>query len=173
MLKGKIGQASIFIIIAIVIVAGVAIFFIAQNVLDVSGETGRFGEIVSYYDQCLQENARDAIDLAGVQGGRVYAGDYIEGSEYAPFGNQLDFLGFGVPYWFSVEGNGIVRENVPTKTELEQEIGKYVSENIENCDFDSFRDRGFTIEIEQGETRASLDNNGLSIDSKAEILISD
>src|SRR3989344_1415218 len=134
----KRGQVAIFVIVALVIVVGVVIYFAVKNNVDPSSQNPEFESVFTYYSSCIQEKAEQALDLSGSQGGRIDPGIYIPGSEYAPFSSQLNFLGFPVPYWFYLSGNGVAREKVPTKQEIEKEVSDYIINNMQECDYESF-----------------------------------
>jgi hypothetical protein len=142
----KRGQMTVFVIIAILIVVGIILFFILRGELGGGGDVpAELAPVYDFYLGCVEEDTKAALDLAGTQGGRVFMDDYVPGSEYAPFANQLNFLGFGVPYWYYVAGNGVIKENVPSKEDIERDVERYIEENLENCDLDVFYEQGFDI----------------------------
>lgn len=160
----KKAQATIFIIVALVIVAGIAGYFIVKN--EARGGEGEFSAVEQFYDLCIENNLKEAVELAGIQGGRVYVPEYIEGSEFAPFSSQLNFLGFSVPYWFYLAGNGIVKEQVPSKNLLEKEIARYLNEHLGECDFSGFNEYEITlgeintiVKIEENKVSANVKGN--------------
>ena len=123
------GQMTIFVVIALVIVAGILVFLLVKG--NISGGISKNLEpVYNYYDSCINEKTREAIDAAGSQGGYVNPPNYVPGSEYAPSSSQLNFLGFPVPYWFYVSENGVVKEQVPKKADIEKQIADYVKNNI-------------------------------------------
>ena len=63
-------------------------------------------------------------------------------------------MGEGIPYWYYVAGNGIIKENVPSKIEIENEISDYLSDSLKDCDFSIFRERGFVVE--QNDPKVSV-----------------
>ena len=99
MLRNNREQVTIFVIIALVIVAGVGIYFLVRGSISISTIESDFVPVYDYYSNCIEEKTRAGIDLAGSQGGRIDSGVYIPGSEFAPSSNELNFLGFPVPYW--------------------------------------------------------------------------
>src|SRR3989344_1851216 len=84
-----------------------------------------------------------------------------------PFSSQLDFLGNPIPYWYYVSGNGIQKEQVPTKQQMELQLGDFVASKARNCGFDSYYGQGFEIyltepsaakvSIKDGEVEVNLD----------------
>jgi len=144
----KRGQMTIFVIIAMVIVAGILLFFVLREQISFQVIPEEFNPVFDNYQECIELETKAAVDLIGVQGGRIYTGDYVQGSDFAPFSSHLNFLGFPIPYWFYISGNGLVKENVPSKNEMEAEIERYVEENLnENCNFDEYYSGGFWVEL--------------------------
>src|SRR3989344_4139856 len=79
----KRGQVTIFVIIAIVILAGVAVYFLARGNLGVSGIPTSLEPVFNYYTECIKEETKTAIELAGSQGGYV---------ETPPFLTLVNFI---------------------------------------------------------------------------------
>ena len=147
-MNNKSGQATVFIIIAIALVVVIGGYFIIQNIkVTGGGIPENLQEVYTYYDECIRQDLSDAVYLVETQGGRVDPGVYIPGSEYAPFSSQLNFLGFPVPYWFYMSGNGIIKENVPTKAEMQIEIEKYLEKTVSECDFSAFAEREYDVSL--------------------------
>jgi len=120
------GQVSIFVIVAIIIVAGIAVFFAFRGGLGLGGVPTEFAPIYSSYISCIETEAENALDLLGTQGGRLDVGEFVQGSEFAPFSSHINFLGIPVQYWFYISGNGIVKENVPSRSDMEREVENYL-----------------------------------------------
>ena len=157
------GQMSIFIIMALIIVAGVLVYIAVKYNSTPSKEGTDFDSVFSYYSSCIEDKVRAAIDIAGSQGGHIYTPEYLPGSEHAPFSSQLNFLGFPVPYWYYVSANGIIKEQVPTEESIERDIARYVEERIDDCDFNSFYEKGFSIETSGAKTKVFLENNEVRV----------
>ena len=141
----KRAQVTIFIILAILIVGVVIGYFILSG--DIAGESvpEDLRPAYDYYVSCLEERAEEGIALLGEQGGRIDTGEFLPGSAYMPFSSHLDFMGQAVPYWMYVSGNNLLKENVPSKAEMERELGLYISERVGLCDFSSFEAQGFDV----------------------------
>lgn len=156
------GQIAIFVIVAAVIVGAIIVFFAVRGNLGISGVPAELQPVFDRHLGCIEDATSKAVGIAGLQGGRIYSGDYEPGSDYAPFSSKLDFLGVSVPYWMHLSANGILKEDVPTKKEIETEIGRYVDEQLEGCDFSDFYEQGFGIEL--GTPRTSVVVNQGSVD---------
>ncbi|MEM4259139.1 MAG: hypothetical protein QXS38_00005, partial [Candidatus Pacearchaeota archaeon] len=172
-LMSKKGQVAIFVIIALVIVGGIIVFFTFGERLFGVSIPSELKPAFDYYEQCIEYEIKGAVELAGSQGGNIYPGQYIPGSEYAPFSSQLNFLGFPVPYWFYISGNGLARENVPKKADIENGISKYVEEKIgENCKFDNFYAQGFSISLGEPKANTKISDGKVDVIVNAEMLVS-
>jgi len=143
------GQVTIFIIVAIVIVAGVILYFSlgSDSVESLSVE---MRPVYDYYLSCVESNAREGINLLGEQGGYIELPVFEPGSAYRPFSSQLDFLGQPVPYWMYVSGNNLLREQVPTKSGMEEQLAEYVRERVGECDFSDFESAGYDVYVDEG-----------------------
>ncbi len=168
-INGKRGQVSLFVIVALVLVIGVGVYVGVKNNLFNFSDSESFTEVYNYYDECIKQDTLKAVDLAGSQGGRIDVGEYIPGSDYAPFSSQLNFLGFPVPYWYYVSGNGLVKENVPSKSEIEKEIANYLEEKIGECEFTPLAERGFNVILEEPSFSVSINDDFIQVKSSTEL----
>ncbi|MBS3065567.1 hypothetical protein J4229_00785 [Candidatus Pacearchaeota archaeon] len=158
--KNKKGQVAIFVIIALVIVGGIITFYAFREQIFAKQIPAELRPVFDYYKSCVEDESKTALDLAGSQGGFVSPGEYIPGSEYAPFSSQLNFLGFPVPYWFYLSGNGLVKENVPQKSQIENEISIYIEENLDDrCNFDEFYAKGFSIDLGTPKVKTTIQDS--------------
>jgi hypothetical protein len=147
MRDNKKGQITIFIIIAIIIVAALIIFFVVRNVLDKDVTISEFSPIYESFDSCIEQTTREALSIAGTQAGYLQPPDFIPGSEYSPFSNQLQFVGIGVPYWYYLSANGVIKEQVPSKRQIENQIADFLEIELRNCDFSLFRQQGHEVNL--------------------------
>jgi len=153
----KSGQLTIFIIIAIVIVAGVAGFFMYRQGLFQGKLPASMEPIYTSFESCLEDDALTGVGVLGVQAGYIYLPEFESGSTYMPFSSQLDFLGTPVPYWYYVSGNNVQKEQVPSKSKMEEQLAQFIEEKIRNCNFDEYYEQGF--EIIMAEPEASVEIN--------------
>ena len=141
------GQISIYIIIAIVLVILIVFIFVVQRSVGDEQIPQELKPVFDYYTECIESELALAVNLAGAGGGRIFIEDYVPGSEYAPFSSHLNFLGSPIEYWYSLEGNGVVKENVPSLSEIEEEIAQFVADGVARCDFEYYYRQGFSIEL--------------------------
>ncbi len=165
----KKGQLAIILIIAVVLIVAVIAFFVFRGGKGVESIPTELAPVYDYYSACVQQEAKAAADLAGTQGGHVFLPTYVPGSEYAPFSSQLNFLGFGVPYWMTISGNGIVKEQVPTKQEMEKEMGTFISQRLLDCDFERFAQQGIHVTTSVPKVMVSVEDQAISVSVDAEV----
>src|SRR3989344_4889721 len=168
----KRGQLTIFVIVAIVIVIGIVAFFLIRGGLKSNEIPVEMQGVFSYYTSCIEGSLEKGLDIAGSQGGRIDAGEYVPGSDFSPFSNQLNFLGFPVGYWYYVSGNGVIKENVPSKKDISNELENFVGNDLENCDFSIFREQGFVIDLSEGKSVSiRIENNKVDAIVKGDLIV--
>ena len=151
-LRNKKGLVTIFVIIGIVIVAAaVGVFIFRGNIRLTEEVPGSLKPVYDYYLGCVENQVFKAVSIAETQGGKIYVEDYYPGSEYAPFSSHLNFLGFPVPYWYYISANGVIKEQVPSMNDIESEVERYLMENIGDCDFDYYREQGYSVNPGEAE----------------------
>lgn len=166
------GQVGIFVLVGLVLVGGVLGYLAVREGLFITGDDAAFGEAYTLYDSCIRQALDAGVDLAEAQGGRIVLPAFEQGSEYAPTGNQLSFLGQGVPYWMYTSGNGLVKEQVPTIDGLERELGTFVAEELKDCSWDTLRARGFDITPENPTVTITITRTQVQAEVDQTILFS-
>ena len=104
-MKNKKGQVTIFIIIAILIIAGVIAYFFLRTSLIKTSIPENVQPIYTTFLTCLEDDASTGINVLQSQGGYIFLPEFEPGSLYMPFSSQLNFLGVGVPYWYYISRN--------------------------------------------------------------------
>jgi hypothetical protein len=133
------GQVAIFIILGIVIVAGVAAYFVLRNTISVSSSVPvEFQPIYNSFLACVQDKTQIGINVLESQGGYIYLPAFSPGSNYQPFSSDLLFLGNPIPYWYYVSGNNIDREQVPNETFMQDQLAKFIESKIKECDLSDY-----------------------------------
>ena len=110
-MKNKSGQVTIFIIIAILLVAGVVAYFFLRGSLIKTPIPENVQPIYTSFLSCLEDDTSTGISILQSQGGYIFLPEFEPGSRYMPFSSQLNFLGNPIPYWYYVSGNNIQRGN--------------------------------------------------------------
>ena len=118
----KKGQLAIILIIAVVLIVAVIAFLCFEE--------ERRGVFLLNLLLCMIiirrvfSRKRRLLQILQEPGGYVFLPTYVPGSEYAPFSSQLNFLDLESHIDDNIR-NGIVKEQVPTKQEMEKEINVY------------------------------------------------
>ena len=162
-MKNNRGQITIFIIIAIVLVVGVGVFFLLRDKISVTKLPASIEPAYNTFLTCLEENTEVGIDVLESQGGYIELPDFEPGSVHMPFSSQLNFVGNPIPYWYYVSGNGIEREQVPSKTEMKEQLQKFIEERIRGCNFEAYYDEGFEIEFGEPNVLVNILNNNVDV----------
>ena len=128
----KRGQVSLFVIIAVVVIAiiGVVIYF------NSSGKylnEGSFNDhpVYNFVQSCVDETLEKGIEVVGLQGG--YYNDPVLSKFY---------LNYNVPYYWSENVS-----SVPSVGVIEEELSKYMEDNLRFClnEFEIYGDSEYEI----------------------------
>jgi len=150
----KRGQVTIFIIIAILLVSLTALFFVFKDDIIKGRIPSEISPIYNTLVSCLEEDLFVGVDVLESQGGYIYLPEYESGSEYMPFSSHLKFLGNSIPYWYYVSGNNIEKEQVPSKSEMQNQLERFIESRARTCLFDNYYSQGY--EISMNEPVASI-----------------
>lgn len=171
-LDSKRSQITIFIIIAIVLVVGIGLFFLVRANIFSNEVPAEFKGAYDYYLSCIDADTYNGALILGQGAGYIEPVKFSPGSAFMPFSNELNFMGFGVPYWFYLSGNGLKKEQVPTRKSMEGELDNFLMKNIGKCDFGVLLDQGFEVvpgEVKSVETKIS--DNLISVKVNQDIVI--
>ncbi len=168
----KRGQITIFVIVAIVIVAGVVLLFAFKDRIFISEVPAQLQPVYSYYDTCMQRAAEDGARIMGEKGGYIEVPEFEAGSLYRPFSSHLDFFNFAIPYWYYVKGNGIAKEQVPSLKLMQQQLGDFISEQMQACDFSAFRQQGFVINTSSADATATISDEKIDVSVSESLVVS-
>ena len=170
-MKFKKGQVTIFIIIAILIIALASLFFIFKDKLIGNRLPPEIAKIHNSLVSCLEEDMETGIYLLESQGGYIYLPNFEPGSEYMPFSSQLNFLGNSIPYWYYVSGNNIQKEQVPSKSEMEQHLEEFIENKVKTCVFNSYYEQGYEIYIGKPNADISIQDKKVLLNLKMDFKI--
>ncbi|MFH1358475.1 MAG: hypothetical protein ABIH37_01145 [archaeon] len=170
--KKRKAQVTVFIILAIIIVAGIILFVLFKDSLFGVSVPKEIEPVYNYYLGCIEGEALLGSMIMGEQAGYIKPPDFTPGSVYMPFSNQLDFLGIGVPYWYYISGNGVVKEQVPSKGEMERQLGDFIEERAISCDFSGFVEQGFEIEVgKEIDVSSKIEKNKILVNVNQNLVI--
>ncbi len=172
-LKSKKSQVTVFVIIAIIIAASIASYFVIKKVYSPTIPQA-ITPVNDYYLSCVKSVVLDGANIMASQGGYIELPDFEPGSEHAPFSNQLGFMGRAVPYWYYISGNGIAKEQAPTKSEMESQLADYLEQQIiSQCDFGNFNEQGFEVYLDPVvSARTTINSGEISVSLNQEMIVS-
>lgn len=149
-------QVSIFVILAIVLVAGIIIFFAVRNITLTTTIPKNIEPAYNHYLSCLKNEISNGAFLLGQQAGYIQPPDFEQASEFMPFSNYLDFLGTGVPYWYYISGNNLIKEQVPSREKMQEQLNSFLEQQIQDCNFQEYENQGFVITFEEPKIKTSI-----------------
>tara|TARA_Y100000310_G_scaffold91950_1_gene89479 strand:- start:6155 stop:6892 length:738 start_codon:yes stop_codon:yes gene_type:complete len=153
----KRGQTTIFIIIALIIVALAIVFFVVRNNISIE-DTGRPIEIEPVNDfiiDCLEETGENALREISEKGGYFFIPE------------NLPSIDSRIPYYIHNE-----RSFFPRKSYLESSLSAFVFEELSFCilNFKNFRDE-FRINSELKEVNTKILENSIKFSLNYEVSI--
>lgn len=161
--KSHRGQLSIFIIIAIVIVALVFGYLFLRGTISVRGIPPSIQPTYTSFLTCLEEDTNAGIAVLESQGGYIELPEFEPGSAYMPFSSQLNFAGNPLPYWYYVSGNNIQKEQIPSKSYMESQLGSFIEERVRDCNLRNYYDEGFVISMGEPNADVTIKDNEVEV----------
>ena len=172
----KKAQATAFIILGIVIVSMVVtgFYFREQIFNSLNKDTladqptiSQIEKVRSFTTDCLQETLTSGTYELGLKGGHINMPeeDYIPNS-YNPLTNKLNVFGsegLTVPYWSFLTPNNLEKTQIPSKQEMEIELGNFMEEELDYClnDYTLFVSQGYDIEFTSPKVRIDIGNEAV------------
>ena len=167
----KKGQITVFIILAILIVAIGTSFFVFKDKIFKSSIPQEFQPVYNSYVSCIEDKLNTGIKLLESQGGYIYLPDFSPGSEYMPFSSQLNFQGVNVPYWYYISGNNIRKEQVPSISEMELQIEDFLEAKLSACDLREYSAGDFEIYEGSPNAKVSIKDSQVVLDLNQDLTI--
>lgn len=125
------GQITIFVIIAILLVALVVLFFVFKDDFGIGKTSSEIEPIQTSVLSCLESTSEEGINYIALHGGYYKIPEEI----------SMKYLEKEVPYYYINS-----KENIPSIERVERELEDYISENLKSClNFSSFEEQGFSI----------------------------
>jgi hypothetical protein len=171
LLKSKRSQITVFVIIALLIVAGIAGFFIFKNSLTSTVPTNLL-PAYNYYISCVEQTAKTGASIMGSQAGYLENPIFKAGSSYSPFSSELGFMGLAVPYWYYISGNGVAKNQIPDKKLMQLQLASYIKDEIKNCDIAGLENQGFSISLGDAFVKTTISDNEILVSLNQKISIS-
>lgn len=170
--NNKRGQLTVFIILGIVIAVGIVLFFSLKDRIIGSSVPPEFKVAYDMYMDCIDAETYKSALLLGQSGGYLKNPDFSPGNVYFPFSSELNFMGFGIPYWYYISGNGLVKEQVPSKSKIENELDNFLVNQINSCDFSILEEQGFEfIRGDVKEVQTKVNSNIIDVRVFQDVII--
>jgi hypothetical protein len=144
----KRGQVTIFIIVAIVIIAlGILIYMFYPEIVPGYG----FDEEnpSEFVQSCVEDKILEGVEKLSLQGGSLNPGHYILYNS-----EKIEYLCYSSEYYATC-----VMQQPMLKEHVESEIKNYIESTVEDCFDDleeSYRKKGYTVNLKRGETDVEL-----------------
>ncbi len=142
------GQVTIFIIIAIIIIAlGLLIYSFYPQIKSTIGVEEKTPQ--GYIQSCIEEDIESAVDEISLQGGSINPENYLLYEN-----KKIEYLCYTNEYYRSC-----VVQQPMLKQHVESEIEKDIEANVKAC-FSSLREsyekKGYSVELREGKTNVEL-----------------
>lgn len=180
----KRGQVTIFILLGLVILIGIALFaFLSQEKTKqtqmkephVDEVPATYSTMQEYVISCVRKIGKEGVKKAGQHGGYINISDPTYTSKsfeknIKPTNSDVVYLSdmsHPVPYYWHMETDNKCRncqvstQKIPTLENIEKQVGKYVDNNIDAClgDMNELKVMGFSVEREAPETNVEILEN--------------
>ena len=160
--KNKRGQVTVFIILALVIVAVLILLFVGSDRITtiITGKTP-----VEQIRECVDEPLEIALDLVSVQGGSLSPKNY-----YLYQGNKIEYLCYS-----EMNYERCVMQKPLLKQSIEKELESYLQPRIKNCINavkTNLQKKGYSVSSQNPVIDVSLIPNSILVNIQADIKIS-
>ena len=147
------GQITLYVIIAILIVSSVVLIV---SITKPFGIPAKLMPVENKVIMCVSDAVNEGADILGEQGGYISVPAFEAGSEYTPLGNQFNFFGSMMPFWFYKSQNGIYKTQVPSIQTMSKDLESYINKKIIECDFSEFEAQGYSVTEESPKSSVSI-----------------
>ncbi len=161
--KNKKGQITIFVIIALLLVAGIILYFLLQRGPTITKVA--FTDPQKFIDSCMKDSAQEALNIIMPQGG------YLSPKNYKLYeDNKVAYLCYTSKYYEACTN----QEPLYIK-HLEEEIDSYVTPKVQECFFQLRQDlekRNYAVDEKGLETSVALEPKKLKVVAKKYLKLS-
>src|SRR3989344_272500 len=137
----KRGQLSIYVIIGIIVLAGVLLLLylkpsgeLQEGITTSTSLPAQIQDLQANIQGCLEQVTKEGINLISIQGGYLELEQPFP-SIIDPFSNSISSVPGGIPtaYWYYEQNNGIARTQQPTLKELQTALERYIDGHVGAC----------------------------------------
>jgi len=159
--RGKKGQVTLFIILALAIVAILILLFVGTDRITtiITGETP-----IQQIKSCVEEPLKVAVDTLSLQGGSLNPENY-----YLYQGNKVEYLCYSEENY-----ERCVMQKPLLKQSIEKELESYLQPRVKNCINSlksSLQKKGYSVSSKNPEVDVSLVPGDILVDIKADLII--
>ncbi len=165
------GQVTIFIILAIVVVAVVFLFFMLRSqgiVPDIGG--GKEINPESFLETCLKDKVREGLQMISEQGGSINPELNLKFKfQEEGYYKDISYLCYTESYY-----KPCINQNPVLINSMEDEIKDYISQDVEFCFDDlttTLQDQGYVVEVRKKGFNVNLIPVEIRVDIDAEITL--
>src|SRR3989338_607053 len=169
----KKSQATIFLIIAIIIFAGVFVLFAVsreQNKAIYDEEIRASGNLFNraeplklFIDGCLDLASKEALIMVGKQNGRLYISQGSTFPDYEPSQEGISFAYYGQNKVAFNDEIIMPLRKTEGKNSLQEQLEIFIANNLGSClDFSSFEEQVIRITGQEKYVNASINENDVS-----------
>lgn len=157
-------QVTIFIIVAIIIVAAILVFFIAKGKIQLPDFRTGMPNVQNDMEKCIKDSVNNAISLISEQGGIINPTLYIDYK-----GNKVTYLCYSAGFYTAC------KSQYPLFVQkIENEINYYIKPKIEDCFYgleQEYQEKNYNVEFSPSKVNVELKENFVEIliDKKIEI----
>ncbi len=146
----KRGQITIFIIIAVIIVAvGVLVYLFYPQISDVFSGGGTEQDPSSFIQNCIEDDINSNLQIISSQGGSLKPEPFILNED-----EKIQYLCYTGEYY-----NKCVVQKPLLKRQIEREIKNGIESKVKNCFNElktSFEERGYDVAMKEGSMQVEL-----------------
>ena len=140
--RGKKAQITAFILIGVVLIIIVLFLFYMKTIQPerINIEQLQINPVQAYVENCIELTAKNALLNLGLKGGFIYTPPYVEEFKPKP----------PIIYLYNYDKYPLNSHSVmPSLQSWEQDISKYIEEELPNCinRFEPLKEQGYEIEF--------------------------
>ena len=158
----KKAQVTLFIIIAIVLVAGMILFFSLKPGIT---PTGRVTNPSSYVEKCMKDSASEALNVLSIQGGRITPTGFILYEN-----KKVNYLCYTNQYY-----TRCVNQYPLLKYDVETDITNYIKPKVQTCITElkqQLEKQGYSVEVGVLKLETNLQPKKVVIDAEMPLTVS-
>jgi hypothetical protein len=161
----KRGQVTIFIIVAIVIVALAVLIFLFYPKIQSTLGFGSEKSPSQFMQECIEDEVQEAVDKLSSQGGSLNPEHY-----FVYLNEQVEYLCYTNQYYVPC-----VMQQPMLKKHIEQEIKSAIQTKSEKCFDDlekSFKKQGYSVDLKKADLKVELLPKRVAVSFGNELTIS-